>query len=98
MVDSDRFAGKAALVTGAASGIGRAVALRFASEGAQVLAFDLNADGLKETADLAAGSSGEIRVRQGDVSRRDECRAVVDACIAEFGGIDVLANVAGIIR
>ena len=75
MVDTQRFAGKAVLVTGAASGIGRAVALRFASEGAQVLAFDLNGDGLKETAELAAGSAGEIRVRQGDVSQRDECRA-----------------------
>ena len=93
-----RFTRKAVLVTGAASGIGRAVAFRFASEGAQVLGFDLDADGLKATADLAADSSGEIRVRQGDVSKREECRAAVDACIAEYGGIDVLANVAGIIR
>ena len=98
MVDTQRFAGKAVLVTGAASGIGRAVALRFASEGAQVLAFDLNADGLKETVDLAAGSSGEIRARQGDVSQREECRATVDACVAEFGKLDVLANVAGVLR
>ena len=101
MPDRERFSGKAILVTGAASGIGRAVALRFASEGAQVLGFDLNAEGLKETADLATSSgdtSGEVRVRQGDVSQREECRAAVDTCIAEYGGIDVLANVAGIIR
>jgi NAD(P)-dependent dehydrogenase (short-subunit alcohol dehydrogenase family) len=42
-----------------------------------------------------AGAAGEIRVRQGDVSQRDECRAVVDACVEEFGKLDVLANVAG---
>jgi len=98
MVDTQRFAGKAVLVTGAASGIGRAVALRFVREGAQVLAFDLNGDGLKETAEMGAGSAGEIRVRQGDVSHRDECRATVDACVAEFGKLDVLANVAGVLR
>jgi meso-butanediol dehydrogenase/(S,S)-butanediol dehydrogenase/diacetyl reductase len=98
MTDPSRFAGKAVLVTGAASGIGRAVALRFAREGADVLAFDIDADGLAATRADAEGAPGSIRVREGDVTRREECRAAVAACVEELGGIDVLANVAGIIR
>ena len=73
MVDTQRFAGKAVLVTGAASGIGRAVALRFASEGAQVLAFDLNGDGLKETAELAQDRPAR------SASARATCRSATSA-------------------
>ena len=93
-----RFTGKAALITGAASGIGRAVTVRLASEGAQVLGHDLNAAGLEETAKLAADAGGAIEVRAGDVSDPGECQAAVAACVSAYGGLDVLGNVAGIAR
>ena len=93
-----RFDGKVALVTGAGSGIGRAVALRLAAEGADVLAHDLNADALTETAKLVADAGNTLATRTGDISSRDECRATVAATVEQFGGLDVLGNIAGIAR
>jgi len=93
-----RFEGKVALVTGAASGIGRATVLRLAAEGARVFGHDLNGAGLEETAALVAEAGGEAKVRAGDVSDPAECRATVEACVAEFGRLDVLGNVAGMAR
>jgi NAD(P)-dependent dehydrogenase (short-subunit alcohol dehydrogenase family) len=93
-----RFEGKVALVTGAGSGIGRSVALRLASEGADVLAHDLNADALAETAKLVADAGSTITTRTGDISSRDECVATVAATVEQFGGLDVLGNIAGIAR
>ena len=94
----ERFTGKVALITGAASGIGRAVTLRLASEGGQVLAHDLNAAGVEETAKLAADAGGAVEVRAGDVSDPEECQAAVEACVSAYGRLDVLGNVAGIAR
>ncbi|HWB66385.1 MAG TPA: SDR family oxidoreductase [Mycobacteriales bacterium] len=93
-----RFAGKSAFVTGAASGVGRAVALTLAAEGAQVLAHDRDADGLAATAAAAAALAGEVRTRTGDLTSRDECFAAVAEAVGEFGRLDVLGNVAGIAR
>ena len=93
-----RFDGKIALVTGAGSGIGRAVTLRLASEGADVLAHDLNGDALAETAKLVADAGGAVTTRSGDISSRDECAATVAATVEQFGGLDVLGNIAGIAR
>ena len=93
-----RFDGKVALVTGAGSGIGRAVTLRLASEGADVLAHDLNGDALAETAKLVADAGGAVTTRSGDISSRDECAATVAATVDQLGGLDVLGNVAGIAR
>jgi NAD(P)-dependent dehydrogenase (short-subunit alcohol dehydrogenase family) len=97
MAGQHRFEGKVALITGAGSGIGRAVALRLASEGAQVLGHDINGDTVAETAKLAADAGGTVETRVGDVSNRDECRAAVAACVDTFGRLDVLGNVAGIL-
>jgi meso-butanediol dehydrogenase / (S,S)-butanediol dehydrogenase / diacetyl reductase len=93
-----RFTGRAAVITGAASGIGRAVALRLASEGARVLAVDINAEGLAETAESGKDLSGEIVMRVADLARRDECFAVVEEAVSAFGQLNVLGNIAGVLR
>jgi meso-butanediol dehydrogenase/(S,S)-butanediol dehydrogenase/diacetyl reductase len=90
-----RFAGRAAVVTGAGSGIGQAVALQLVSEGAQVLGLDINADGLAATADRAEGG---LETRTCDISKPSECRAAVDDAVARFGRLDILGNIAGIAR
>ncbi len=93
---ADRFAGKTALITGTGSGIGRAVAVRLAAEGAQVLAHELNAESLAETVRIITEAGGTVVGRQGDVTSRAECFAAVEAAVATFGKLDVLGNVAGI--
>ncbi len=93
-----RFVGKVALVTGAASGIGRAIALALAGEGARVFGHDFNGDGLAETARSIGAAGGTMKTRQGDISSATECRATVEECVAAFGQLDVLGNVAGIAR
>ncbi len=90
---SDNFEGKVVLVTGAGSGIGRAVALRLATRGASVFAVDIDARRLDETLGLA---SGEVAVRQADLGDPDECADVVARCVEQFGRLDVLGNIAGI--
>src|SRR4051794_5844501 len=89
-----RFEGRVALVTGAASGIGRATALRLAGGGAQVVAVDLQAEPLEETASLGP----KIEPRVGDVSDRSLAATVVEEVVGRHGRLDVLANVAGILR
>ena len=93
-----RFEGKTALVTGAASGLGRATALRLATEGACVLGIDLDTQGLSATAELAKDCAGRIETRPCDVTRRDQCGAAVEAAVAASGRLDVLCNSAGVNR
>ncbi len=89
-----RFTDKRVVVSGAASGIGRSTALAFATEGAVVMAADINAEGLRETAFLK-NEAGEIHTCIYDASSRSECLALIDAAAAQLGGIDVLCNIAG---
>ncbi|MGZ4703258.1 MAG: SDR family NAD(P)-dependent oxidoreductase [Acidimicrobiales bacterium] len=88
-----RFEGKVALVTGAGSGMGRAITTRLADEGATVLAVDIDGDGLDETMAMAPS---RVSVRQADLGDPDACADVVSACVEQLGGVDVLGNVAGI--
>ncbi|MBV8804929.1 MAG: SDR family oxidoreductase [Sinobacteraceae bacterium] len=89
--------GKAALVTGAASGLGRATALALGRAGADVCAVDLNAAGLEETVSQLRVFGVRTLVRATDLASRDNCVAAVATAIAEFGRLDALCNVAGII-
>ena len=91
-----RFDGRVALITGAASGIGRATTIRLADEGATVVGFDRDADGLTAVADEIARTGGTMTTVVGDVSRRADCIAAVDAAVSTHGRLDVLANVAGV--
>jgi meso-butanediol dehydrogenase/(S,S)-butanediol dehydrogenase/diacetyl reductase len=94
-----RFDGKVALITGAGSGMGRAITIRLAAEGGSVLAVDIDEGRLVDTKALASSSisaSGRVSLRQVDVSDPAACTEAVAACVGEFGRLDVLGNVAGI--
>ena len=93
-----RFEGKAVLVTGAASGMGRATAIRFAAEGASVYALDVNAQGLAEMQAVVKESGGSVETGVVDITQRDQCFEAVKTCVDSFGRLDVLANVAGVVR
>jgi NAD(P)-dependent dehydrogenase (short-subunit alcohol dehydrogenase family) len=90
----ERFEGKVAIVTGAASGVGRATTHRLASEGATVFGVDMNEDGLAET--FSTVGSGAFHVV--DISKRDGAHAAVAACVEQFGAVHVLCNIAGVLR
>ena len=93
MADAGRLAGKVALVTGAASGLGRAIAGRFAAEGARVVIADVDAAGGR----AAAQAIGEpARFVEHDVTREASWTAALDAAQAAFGRLDVLVNNAGV--
>ena len=83
-------------MTGAASGIGRATAQRLAAEGARVFAADRDEPKLAETVELVRKDGGEAEAHRLDVADPAACRAAVDAAVARYGRLDVLANVAGV--
>ena len=94
-----RFEGKAAIVTGSSSGIGKSIALQMAREGAAVtVVADANVKGGEATACEITDLGGRAIFIQADVSREADCRNVAAKTIAAFGGVDILINNAGITR
>lgn len=92
-----RFANKIVFITGAASGIGAATLELFAREGAKVFACDINAAQLEEQAEKARASGGVVHTQVLDVSDFAACRQAIAACVEQYGRLDVLANIAGIV-
>src|SRR5579871_6632967 len=87
-----RLTGKIALVTGGGSGIGRAIALRFAVEGATVIALDVDEAAAMQTATQAAQDGAEIVALPADVSDAEEVREALEAVAGRWGHLDVLCN------
>ena len=93
---SRSIAGKSAIVTGAASGMGRATAHLFADEGARVAVVDLGADRVQAVVDEITSAGGEAAGFVTDVSDPAQIHRLVDDVVARFGGIDILVNNAGV--
>jgi 3-oxoacyl-[acyl-carrier protein] reductase len=91
-----RLEGKIAVITGGGSGIGRACALRFASEGATVCVADLDKGGAEETADRVEASGRKALALQADTTAEAANDAMIAACVHAFGAVDVLVAAAGV--
>jgi NAD(P)-dependent dehydrogenase (short-subunit alcohol dehydrogenase family) len=89
----DRLESKRAIVTGAAAGIGRAIALRLAGEGARIALADVDEEAVRKVASVI---EGETLVRRTDVTRAGEVEALVSSVVEEWGGLDVMVNNAGV--
>lgn len=94
-----RFADKAVIVTGAASGIGKATAERLAAEGANVIVADINDEGAQEVAAAIAAQHGvKAKAVRFDASKVEDCEQLVETAVAELGKLDVLVNNAGVMQ
>jgi len=91
-----RFATKVAIVTGAGSGIGRAIACRLADEGAEIVIADVNADGSEETAELIRQRGRQALVTSTNVTDSSSVRSAIERSIAQFGQVNIVVNNAGI--
>lgn len=96
-----RLKDKVAIIIGAGQqpgdtiGNGRAVAIRFAAEGATSLLVDVNEDSARETLKMVEDEGGKASVLGADITREDDCKAIADTCVARYGRIDVLHNNVG---
>jgi NAD(P)-dependent dehydrogenase (short-subunit alcohol dehydrogenase family) len=92
-----RFDGKVAIVTGAASGIGRATAVRLAADGASVVVSDVNDDGGNETVEIITAAGGAATYLHADVSNDADAEGLVSTAQDSYGGLDIAVNNAGIL-
>lgn len=95
-MNRNEWNGRVCLVTGAASGIGRATAIAFAQAGARVVAADMNDAGGQETVAMARALGGDAMFRRTDVTREADVQALTEAAVARYGRIDCAFNNAGI--
>src|SRR5215472_937235 len=93
-----RFKNKVVIVTGAAHGIGRAIALRFGSEGGQVIVNDVNVQGIEDTVQQIITNGGLAIPEVADVSNKSQVDHLFDTVLDRFGRVDVLVNNAGLIN
>ena len=94
-----RLKGKVALVTGSSRGVGKAIALAFAKEGAMVMVnYTSNEKAANEVMETIQKSGGQARVFKADVAKKAEAQALVQATVDAFGGLDILVNNAGFTR
>src|SRR5258706_10773389 len=87
---------RVAIITGAGSGVGRAAAIRFAAEGASVVATDIHAESVKETCALVEAAGGTAIAEQCDVAQEADVIATVAAAVDRFGRLDIVFNNVGI--
>src|SRR5262245_50316816 len=92
-----RLEGKVALITGAGMGMGREASLLFAEAGARIVACDINAAAVGETAELVKRAGGEAVAAVGDVAVEDDVRRMVDTGVGRFGALHILYNNAGVL-
>ena len=93
---TDRLAGKVALITGAGSGIGRAMALLFAHEGASIVAGDINVDGTDDTVHMVEKQGGKAIAVHLNVTQAKDVEAAVQVALEHFGALNILCNNAGV--
>ncbi|MGG1517040.1 SDR family NAD(P)-dependent oxidoreductase [Paenibacillus oryzisoli] len=93
-----RLKHKVALVTGGAQGIGRAISLRFAREGAKVMLADVDPKALEKVSELMRAEGAEVLGVVADVQQKSEVDAMIEKAIARWGGLDIVVNSAGICR
>ena len=98
MTSGTRLQDKVALITGAGSGIGRESSLLWASEGASVVAVDLDQASAQHTAETVRGAGGRAVAVQADVARAQDCERMIAAAESEFGKLNILFNNAGIMH
>ena len=89
--------GKVALVTGASQGLGRALALAYAKEGASLVVNSRGEEGIRPVAEEVEGLGAEVLAVAADVSRGEDARRLVDEAVGRFGGVDILVNNAGLL-
>ena len=92
----NRLDNKVAIITGAGSGIGRAIARIFSQEGAKVVVADYNEETAKETAEMISQAGGQAIVSRTDVSNTDQVQIMVKLAVDNFGGLDIIVNNAGV--